>query len=239
MLALLNDILDAHGGLARWNALSRVTATIVTGGELWGIKGLIQDQNPRQMTVWLHEQRASVQPFGAPDQRTAYSPSRIAIEKTDGTLVAERQDPRDSFADHQKTTPWDGLHRAYFNGYALWTYLTTPFLLSLEGVGITEMPAWHEGPERWHRLRARFPAGLATHSTEQDFFFDSTLRLRRHDYAVDVAGSFPAAQLVHDYGEACGIRFPTKRRAYQRDQDERVIRDPLMVSIDLSEFRFS
>jgi hypothetical protein len=27
------------------------------------------------------------------------------------------------------------LHRAYFNGYALWTYLTTPFLLTMDGEG--------------------------------------------------------------------------------------------------------
>jgi hypothetical protein len=25
---------------------------------------------------------------------------------------------------------WDELHRAYFNGEALWTYLTAPFLLA-------------------------------------------------------------------------------------------------------------
>ena len=33
-------------------------------------------------------------------------------------------------------TPWDPLHRAYFNGEALWTYLTTPFLLAMDGVRV-------------------------------------------------------------------------------------------------------
>jgi hypothetical protein len=33
----------------------------------------------------------------------------------------------------------------------------------------------------------------------QDFFFDKDLHLRRHDYTVDVAGSFSAAQLLTDY----------------------------------------
>jgi hypothetical protein len=42
-----------------------------------------------------------------------FTPDRIAIEKLDGTVVAERRDPRDSFAG-----PWDALHRAYFNGEA-------------------------------------------------------------------------------------------------------------------------
>jgi hypothetical protein len=110
---LLDQVLDAHGGLDRWRSLSTVEASIVTGGELWGVKGLVQDPAPRRMTVSLHEQRASVHPFGAPDQRTAFTPDRIAIEKLDGTLVAERLDPKASFAGHGLTTPWDALHRAY------------------------------------------------------------------------------------------------------------------------------
>jgi hypothetical protein len=66
------------------------------------------------MTVWLHEERASVKPFGALDQRTAFTPERIAIEKTDGTIVAERLRPREAFNGHQQMTPWDPIHRAYF-----------------------------------------------------------------------------------------------------------------------------
>jgi nitrilase len=37
-------------------------------------------------------------------------------------------------------------------------------------------------------------------------------------------------------GEAQGLRFPTRRRAYQRGPDLRPKPDPLMVSIDLSDF---
>ena len=85
-----------------------------------------QDANPRRMTVWLHEERSSVSPYGAPDQRTMFAPERIPIEKLDGAMVAERCAPSDSFAGHQMNTRWDPLHRAYFNGEASWTYLTEP-----------------------------------------------------------------------------------------------------------------
>ena len=81
---LLNQVLMAHGGLERWREFSTVRANIVSSGSLWDMKGLRQDSTPRQMTVWLHEQRASLMPFGAPNQRTAYSPERIAIETIDG-----------------------------------------------------------------------------------------------------------------------------------------------------------
>jgi hypothetical protein len=239
MSDLLQRVIAAHGGLARWRGLTTVQATIVTGGAFWAMKGLVQDPAPRRMTVWLQEERASVMPYGAADQLTAFRPERIAIEKTDGTIVAERLQPRDSFSGHQQMTPWDPLHRAYFNGYALWTYLTTPFLLTMPGVEVHEVAPFAEGKELWHRLRARFPAQLASHSEVQDFFFGEDLMLRRHDYSVDIAGGFPAAQHVYDYVEADGMRLPTRRRAYMRGPDDRAMLEPLMVSIDLSDISYA
>src|SRR5229473_7855856 len=123
------------------------------------------------MSVGLNEERSSVFPYGASDQRTVFTPQRIAIEKLDGTLVAERRAPKDSFAGHQMLTPWDALHRAYFNGYAMWTYLTTPFFMVMPGFEVTEIAPWQEGAERWRGLRVRFPDEIASHSKEQDFYF--------------------------------------------------------------------
>jgi hypothetical protein len=140
---LLNAVLDAHGGLDTWRQFGRVQATIVTGGEPWAIKGQPQDPLPRRMTLALDHEWASLRPFGADDQKTAFTPERIAIEKLDGRVVSERLNPRESFDGHVFATPWDPLQRAYFNGYALWTYLTTPFLLALEGVAVREI-----GPSR-------------------------------------------------------------------------------------------
>src|SRR5215469_10666122 len=153
---LLAGILDAHGGMSRWNECHKVEATIVSGGGFFPFKGTPQDANPRRMTVWLHEERSSVRPYGAPDQRTMFTPERIAIEKLDGTLVAERYSPKDSFAGHQMSTPWDSLQRAYFNGEAVWTYLTTPFLLAMDGVRVEETEPWREGAVTWRVLRAYF-----------------------------------------------------------------------------------
>jgi hypothetical protein len=152
-----------------------------------------------------------------------FTPERIAIEKLDGTLVAERHAPRDSFAGHQMSTPWDPLHRAYFNGEALWTDLTTPLLLAMDGVLVEETEAWREGSEAWRVLRAYFPGSIETHCLVQDFFFGEDLLLRRHDYRVNIAGGFGASQLTSDDVEANGIRLPTKRRAYTRGPDRRPI----------------
>jgi hypothetical protein len=50
----------------------------------------------------------------------------------------------------------------------------------------------------------------------QDFFFDRDFMLRRHDYSVDVAGGFAAAQHVYEYLEADGVKLPTKPRLHAR-----------------------
>ncbi len=239
MNKLLAAVLDAHGGLDNWHRYEKVDATIVSGGGFFALKGVTQDLDPRRMTVWLHEERSSLLPYGAPDQRSTFTPDRIAIERLDGSVVAERAAPKDSFAGHQMNTPWDPLHRAYFNGEALWTYFTTPFLLAMEGMRVEEIEPWSEGAEQWRVLRAYFPGSLESHSLVQEFFFGEDLTLRRHDYRVNIAGGFAAGQLTSQYVSADGIRFPTRRRAYTRGPDRKLILDMLMVAIDISEVSYS
>ncbi|OBC16447.1 hypothetical protein A5784_26970 [Mycobacterium sp. 852013-50091_SCH5140682] len=239
MTDLVAEILQAHGGVTRWNEYSRVEATIVSGGKLWGIKGQPQDATPRRMSVTLHRQWASVQPFGAPDQKTDFTADRVAIEKLDGHVVAELRSPRDSFAGHVLETPWNPLQRAYFNGYALWNYLTAPFLMSLPGVSVEEIEPVTDRGETWRGVRVHYPPHFASHSPVEEFYFDSDHLIRRHDYRVDVAGGFAAMHYTDDIVEFDGIKIPTKRRAYRCDSAGRLLPDELMVAIDLSAVRFS
>ena len=83
---------------------------------------------------------------------------------------------------------WSDLQLAYFAGYAMWTYLNTPFLLARPGVESEEGDPWQESGETWRRLNVRFPADIATHSTEQSFYFDQQGLLRRQDYNVEIDG---------------------------------------------------
>jgi hypothetical protein len=239
MHGFLDHVIDAHGGMDRWKSHEKVEATIVSGGGFFPLKGLLQDADPRRTTVWLHEERSSLLPYGAPDQRSTFTAERIAIEKLDGTVVAERWAPKDSFAGHQMNTPWDALQLAYFNGEALWTYLVTPFLLAMDGVRVEETEPWKEGGQTWRVLRAYFPGTIETHSLVQDFFFDDAGLLRRHDYQVNIAGGFGASQLISEYTTADGIALPTRRRAYTRGPDRRPILDMLMVFIDISDPSFT
>jgi hypothetical protein len=167
-----------------------------------------------------------------------FTPQAVVVETLNGTVLQRRNAPLAAFEGHQMSTPWDAMHYAYFNGEALWTYFNTPFLLTLPNVTVEETEPWREGDETWRVLRARFPESVATHSRVQDFFFGEDFLLRRHDYTVDIAGGFAAAQLTSDYAVVQGIRLPTRRRAYTRGPDRRPVREMLMVFIDIDEIAF-
>jgi hypothetical protein len=74
-----------------------------------------------------------------------FASERVVIETTTGVAVQERSNPRAAFAGHTMNTPWDLLHRGYFNGYARWKYLTTLFLMAMPGFEVTEIAPWQEG----------------------------------------------------------------------------------------------
>ena len=239
MNELLKKVTDAHGGLTRWTDRQKLSATIITGGAFWAMKGLTQDADARELTVWLHEERSTLSNFGNPEWHLNFKRGYVSVEQKDGAIIGERANPRASFLGHGEETPWDPLHLAYFDGYALWTYLTTPFSLTMVGVSVSEIEPWTESTETWRGLRAHFPGSIETHSAVQDFYFGSDFLLRRHDYAVDVAGGFHAAHMVYDYADVDGIKIPTRRRAYRRGVDLRPIQDPIMVSIDVGGLSFS
>ena len=80
---------------------------------------------------------------------------------------------------------------------------------------------------------------IASHSRKQGFYFGPDYLLRRHDYHVEAAGGFAAAQYVYDSVTVQGITLPTRRRAYMRDERLVPLHDRLMVSIDVSDISFS
>jgi hypothetical protein len=164
--------MDAHGGLERWRQLKTISARLLQGGVLWKLKGQEGVLDDVHVTVDLRQEWASHRPFGQPDRRSSFQPDRVAIETSNGDVVEERANPRESFRGHKFDTPWDSLQLAYFAGYAMWTYMNTPFLFALPGVETEELESWQENGEAWRRLKVTFPERIATHSTEQTFYFD-------------------------------------------------------------------
>jgi hypothetical protein len=239
MTDLLETVLDAHGGLTRWNQLETVSAHLAQGGALWALKGQPGVLDDVYVTASLHHEWESHHPFGAPDRKSAFTPQRVALETRDGTVVEALDQPRASFAGHTAETPWTTLQLAYFVGTAMWTYLTQPFTFALPGFKTTELDRWQEKGEQWRRLHVVWPGNLATHSTEQTLYFGDDGLIRRHDYDVEISGGTAAAHYISGYTHVAGIMIPTSHRIFPRTPDGQAISEPLIVSIDLSEVAFA
>lgn len=233
---LLAKALEAHGGLERWQAFSGLTSTIVSGGLLWGLKGIDMQPIPRVATTDFRRQRTSVTPFGDPDWTMTWVPEKVVIESSTKQVIAERENPRDAFTGHEYNTPWDPLHLAYFNGYAMWSYHALPFVLSQPGYGVTEIAPVVQDGKTLRVLRVRFPEGVYSHTREQRLYFGDDLLLCRQDYDVDVWASTSAAHMITDYVNVDGLRLPTKRRVHPRAPDRSFDSSVDIVTIDMSNY---
>lgn len=230
---LLEFAVAAHGGYDNWKKLSTLKAHASIGGGLWALKGHADALDDVRIELDLRSQHVDYSPFGGPGRHGIYEPDRTAVQTDTDQVIESREHPRAAFAGHAAQTPWDSLHLAYFSGYAIWTYLTTPFLFKLPGFESEEIEPWTEDGESWRRLRVRFPATVPSHSTEQVFYFDETGILRRHDYSADLLGGLPSANYAYEPKTFGGIVFPTKRRAFSRRPDNTPDRNRIAVSIDI------
>ncbi|WP_118184398.1 hypothetical protein [Paraburkholderia phosphatilytica] len=239
---MTNDLLklavEAHGGLARWNAIRSLEADMSITGGIWHVKHKPDIFGHIVAAIDTQAQRVELRPFTAPDRRSIFTPGHVAVESIEGHVIESRDDPRSSFAGHSQQTPWDNLHAAYFCSYALWTYLSTPFVYTCPGVVTEELSPWHEDGERWRRLKVTFPAFIETHSREQVSYFGPDGLLRRHDYTVDIMGGATGANYASNYREFAGIMVPTTRRVFAHDADGQKIAEPLLVAIDIESVSF-
>jgi hypothetical protein len=238
MTDLIDIAMDAHGGLDRFRQFTHLNAQLHQGGVLWGLKGKPTVLTHAHVRVDLNQQQVSHWPFAPTQNRSNYTPDRVSINTPNGEAVEQLADPRASFAGYKMETPWSDAQVAYFAGYTMWTYLTTPFLLSRSDIRAEEIDPWQERGETWRRLRVTFPPAIATHSTVQTFYVDGTGLVRRHDYDVEIQGSNPAARYLLDPVTVSGIVLPSRLRIYPRNPDNTAATEPLIVSVDLSNYTF-
>lgn len=232
----MSDLLDfaiaAHGGWERWQQIEELRAHIKVGGAIWHLKGWPDVYADTHTSVSAHHPHTEFTPFLKPGQHCIWEPERTAIVADSGEIVEQRDAPRSFFAGHTLSTPWDPQHLIYFTGYAMWTYLATPFLFRLPGFKTEEVEPWEEEGETWRRLKVTFPATLPSHSPVQIFYFNAAGLLCRHDYSVDIMGGTTSANYASDHQRFAGLVIPTKRRVYTADQDNRPILNRVAVAID-------
>jgi len=234
MKDLLNFVVEAHGGLERWNKVTAVTVAASVTGEIWRVRGKSDYLKNVIFEVETKRERVTVD-FPGQDKLSCFEPDRVEIKCRDGTLIASRDDPEASFLGQGEFTLWDDLHVAYFSGEAFYTYINTPFLFTYEGFYSEEIPAIQVEGETWRRLKVTFPDTVKSHTKIQSFCFGPDGLLRRHDYNVDILGVAPGFNYAFDYREVDGIVFPTKRRVYAHEVKPQHEAEPLLVNIDMNE----
>jgi hypothetical protein len=98
-------VVDAHGGLERWNGFETVSTTVVTWGQLWDLKSGGQDDQQRHVRASPHNETLSLAPYGDPAWHMTFTPERVAVEAIDSAVVLERADPRPRLPITTSTRP--------------------------------------------------------------------------------------------------------------------------------------
>lgn len=238
MSGLLEEVLTAHGGIDRWQAVTSLTARGTFGGLL---RSRFPGNRMASFTVTVHlaEQYAVFEDFPDEGKRAVFDRGDVRIETADGTPIESRRDARAAFtglSGLRRNVRWDALDATYFAGYAWWNYLAMPILLTHEGVVVTEGAALAERGERWRRLEVTVPPGIHTHSPRQTFHVDAAGLIRRHDYeAQPIGGWARAAHCCSRYEDFAGLVVATRRQVVPRGPGGHALRHPTLVALDIDQ----
>jgi hypothetical protein len=235
--SLLADVLDAHGGVERWEGLATLRVRLRFGGLAFRMRLAEPAPDPRWVELDLRTPRSVFSDFPEPGQRGVFTPERVWIESADGHVLRALDAPRSALlSSRRRQIWWDDLDLLYFAGYAAWNYFQGPFLLLRDGVAAHELEPWEEDGERWRRLAVRFHDSVPTHSREQVFYYGPDLRQRRHDYRPDVFAAWAdAAHYSEGYRDFGGLSLPTRRKVVPRNADGTTEAGPTLVWIEILE----
>jgi hypothetical protein len=238
MTELLDSVIEAHGGLERWEQVAAIRWDMAIGGGFWAAKGWPDLLAHETFTTRAHEQHTTIAPFGDSNRRAVWNGDldTIRIESAEGELIESRDQPRRSFDGYTRGTQWDAGEMGYFLGYAFWNYLTSPFTLTRPGIRTEELPPWREAGQTWRRLLVEFPLEFDEHNPLQIFYYDSDLMQRRHDYITEIVGSTLVAQYQSRHVEVDGLIFPSRRRVLRRNPDDSSNHNLIAMTFDLDNF---
>jgi hypothetical protein len=232
---IVEQTVAAHGGLDLWESASEVSVQISSGGLAFASKlqgHAVRDVEARVSTRGQH---VILAPYPRPAQRGVLDQDgTVRIETDEGELVETRENARARFRDLRHKLWWDRLDILYFATYAIWTYVSTPFVFTREDYQVVELDSWMENGEPWRRLAVTFPEHVHTHSRHQVFYIGTDGLIRRHDYTAEPIGGWAkAAHYCLDHRSFDGLVVPTHRRVYPRKPNNQRRRGPLLVWIEV------
>ncbi len=232
----LDKIMAAHGGMERWRRTECIEADFSSGGLAFTLHMQATALHNLKIKVWPHDQRVELHDFTQPGWTGLWTPDHVQLLDGSGQRVDERRQPRQAFGGLVKQVRWDRLDILYFAGYALWNYLSFPFLLRNPGCRVLDADT--DKSTENIRLQVRFDPTVPTHSMYQTFHVHADGTLVRHDYTADVIGPWAkAANQCLESVQVGGLRFYTRRRVTPRLGKDTVLPGPTLVWIELRNMR--
>jgi len=144
-LTLAEQMIAAHGGAALWDRLQAVQLRVAVGGTGFWAKNPLKVPVRGTITVERAGQRATLEPYPSAGRRGVFEGSEVRIESADGRVLSRRSQPRRAFGDVRHLLWWDALDLLYFFGYATWTYICVPFVLTGPAYELRPAGTWEEG----------------------------------------------------------------------------------------------
>ena len=237
-IRILHEAIEAHGGMDYWNSIGALDVELSARGFLFFAKRR-PVLNRVRMRSYTYEPRFTFFDFPKPGLTAELlANNRVHILDSQGTIIAERDNPRAAFHGIGHLFSWDDLDFIYFAGYATWNYLTTPFMLMRKGFIIEALEPLDGELGKLTRLHVTFPADFPTHSRQQTFYFDDDRLLRRLDYTAEVVGGWAhAAHLCEDYRTFGKLVAPTRRRVLPLPFGHRPLPGPTLVELEIHDIR--
>jgi hypothetical protein len=178
--------IPVHGGLERWRRAKRIELTVNGGGIALSLKGQGDALRCLETATDIVDGRVSAAGLS--------------------TFSTDESRPRGMAARF----PWRTSDMRHFAGYALWSYLSTPFNFVRDDVKVEELSG--------RRLRISHPESPPVHSRIQTFTFDPDALIEHSDYTAEVflgrLGRVRHHCLEHELID--GLIFYTKRRVIPR-----------------------
>lgn len=227
MSQIIQKAIEAYGGKKLWVKTKRLEAVFSVHGLAFILKRRPYFKRAKIM-MEIERPFSKITPIGKNSEISGILDGPdVRLENEAGEVIQERKNARQYFPGGRRLLFWDDLDMAYFANYAMWNYLTLPYLLLREDINWREIEAGI--------LEATFPQEIPTHNQTQRFRFDQeTGLLLQHDYTAEVISSLAkAAHVVLDHSEKEGLRFTSHRRVTPMFLSGKPLRFPTLIEITI------
>ncbi|NTV99319.1 MAG: hypothetical protein HGA70_09165 [Chlorobiaceae bacterium] len=224
----------AYGGRELWQKAEKLEVEVSAKGLAFVLKRR-PFFNRVKMTESVHLPFSTLAPIGNDPKITGVLDGHdVRLEDRTGKVIAERKNAREFFRIGRRLFWWDDLDMSYFANYASWNYFTLPALLMRDDIGWKELEPGV--------LEARFPESIPTHSRVQLFRFDrGSGLLLQHDYTADIISPLARASnvvLKHTRNRD-GLLYPSERRVTPRGPEGKPLAGPVLIHLDIHDYRLA